>query len=333
MIDQNTVWIKKYQPTTIEDYVFNNDQHKQLVEKWLSQGRIDGNLICSGPAGTGKTSLLEILIKHIIKTQSDLFRMKSRSVAEIDELKNWVGKAPNRSTHNIVYIEEIDKLSKQAQVTLKDGMLEKHVETCIFLCATNHPRKIDPALFSRFTYKFVLDSFDKDNLYNQIDRILKLEEAEFDPDQLKIYVENNYQKGLRDILNQLQISYITNQKKISFEDLAGSSEIEDSVISLFLIITKSILKMTNSKFKKQCLHFPTNSVIAQDYVNLVTLLNNNWDVDFDLVFEELITNIDLLPAKSILIRYYESIEDKKYPYLHLISCLYDVMESCCTAQL
>ena len=333
MIDQTTAWFKKYQPSNIEDYVFNNDQHRQLVYKWLEQGRIDGNVIMYGPAGVGKTCLIEILIRNIIKTQSDLFRMKSRSVNEIDELKNWVAKAPNRSTHNIVYIEEMDKLSKQAQVTLKDGMLEKHINTCVFLAATNHPRKIDAALLSRFTYKFSLDSFEKEGLFDQIEKILKNENAEYDTNQLKEYVEVNYKKGLRDILNQLQISYFTNGKKIIFSDLAANSEVEDSVISLFLVMVKSVLAMNNTKLKKQCLYFPTNSVIAQDYTNFVTLLNNNWDIDFDSVFEEIVENINLLPAKAIVIKYHEMLDNKKYPYLHLISCFYEVMESCCKAQL
>jgi len=333
MIDQSTAWIKKYQPLTIDGYVFNNEQHELLVKKWLEQGRIDGNLLLYGAPGLGKTTLIEILIRAIIKTQSDLFRMKSRSVKEIDELKSWVGKAPNRSTQNFVYIEEIDKLSKAAQVTLKDSLMEKHVNTCVFLAATNHHKKLDSALYDRFTYKFSLDAFDKSGLFDQIDRILTEEEAEFDKEQLKEYVENNYQKGLRSILNQLQISFITNNRKISFKDLAENTEIEDNIISLFLVIIKSILKLNNGRLKKQCMFFPTNSVIAQDYTNFVTLLNNNWDVDFDVIFEELIDSIDLLPAKTIVIRYFETIENKKFPYLHLISCLYDVMESCCKAQL
>jgi len=91
--------------------------------------------------------------------------------------------------------------------------------------------------------------------------------------------------------------------------------------------------MNNSKQKKQCMYFPTNSVIAQDYTNFVTLLNNNWDIDFDNIYETLVESIDLLPAKNIIAKSHETIEFKKYPYLHLISCLYDVMESCCKAQL
>lgn len=333
MLDQNTAWIKKYQPATVDGYVFNNEQHKQLVNSWINNEKIDGNIILYGPAGTGKTTLIEILIRKIIKTQSDLFRMKSRSVAEIDELKNWVVKAPNRSKHNIVYIEEIDKLSKQAQVTLKDGLMEKYVNTCIFLSATNHPRKLDSALYSRFTYKFNLDSFDQDNLFNRITEILNLEEAVYDVEQLKEFVSQNYQKGLRDILNLLQISYITNNKKIIFSDLIGRTETEENIIALILTILKIVLKLSDSRQKKQCLYYPNNSVIAQDYTNLVTLLHNNWDIDYDEIYEQLVENIDLYPAKNIVVKYHETYEDKKYPHMHLIACLYEILETCCRAQL
>ena len=332
-LDQNSAWIKKYQPPTIEGYVFNNDQHKQLVMNWLNNEKVDGNLLLYGAPGTGKTTLAEILIRKIVKTQSDLFRVKSRSVQEIDELKDWVSKVPNRSNINIVYIEEIDKISRAAQVTLKDGLMEKYVNSCIFICASNHPRKLDPALLSRFTYKFNLSSFDKESLYEKIDVILKLEEAEYDQEKLREFVEENYQKGLRDILNLLQISYITNHRKIIFSDLSGKTELEENVIALILAIIKVILSLNDTRQKKQCLIYPTNSVISQDYTNLVTILNNNWDLDFDQIFEELIDNVDLFPAKNIIANYHERLDDKKYPHLHVIACLYEVMEACCKVQL
>jgi DNA polymerase III gamma/tau subunit len=333
LIDQNTAWISKYKPPTIDGYVFSNDQHKQLVNGWLLNEKIDANLIAFGPPGSGKTSLVEILIRKIIKTQSDLFRVKSRSVAEIDKLSEWVSKAPNRSNVNIVYIEEMDRLSKQAQVTLKDGLMEKYINTCIFICCTNHPQRIDAALYSRFTYKFNLDSFDKTDLEEKIVLILAAENAIYEKDQLTEFVNINYQKGLRDILNLLQLSYITNNKKIIFNDLIGRSDVEDNVIALMLSIIKIILNLTDSKSKRQCLLYPTNSVISQDYNNFVTLVHNNWDIDYDSIYECLIESIDLYPAKNIVVKYHECFEDKKYPHMHIIGCLYEVLEACCKAQL
>jgi len=333
LLDQNTAWVRKYQPSTIDGFVFANDQYKEIVNTWLLNESISGNLLLYGPGGTGKSTLAEILIRKIIKTQSDLFRMKSRSVAEVDELKNWVGKSPNRSKINIIYIEEIDKLSRQAQTTLKDGLMEKYVETCIFICCTNFPKRLDQALFTRFTYKFNLDVFDKEYLETRLVEILAAEQAEYDQQQLKDFVELNYQKGLRDILNLLQISYITNNKKIVFSDLIGRSETEDNVIALILAIIKVVLKLNDSRQKKQCLLYPINSIIAQDYTNLVTLLHNNWDIDYDQIFEQLVENIDLYPAKNIIAKYHETYDDKKYVHMHLLACLYEVLEACCKAQL
>jgi DNA polymerase III delta prime subunit len=333
LLDQDTAWFSKHTPKTIDGYVFNNDQHRQLVTGWLENEKIDGNLLLYGAAGKGKTCLSEILIRKIIKTQSDLNRVSSRSVEDIDKLKAWVTKAPNRSKINIVYLEEIDKLSKQAQVTLKEGLMEKHINTTIFIACTNHIKRLDPALPSRFTYKFNLDSFDKQDLAAKISEILKAENAEYDQDQFDNFIELNYQKGLRDILNQLQISYITNNKKIVFNDLIGRTETEDNVIALILSIVRIVLELKDSRQKKQCLLFPNNSIIAKDYINLVTLLTNNWDIDYDQVFESLVENIDLYPAKNIVARFHETYENKKYIHLHLISCLYEVIEACCRAQL
>jgi len=333
LIDQNTVWIKKYQPSTIDGFVFANEQYKEIVNGWLTNEKMDANLLLFGKGGTGKSTLAEILIRKIIKTQSDLFRMKSRSVAEVDELKNWVSKKPNRSNVNIAYIEEVDKLSRQAQTTLKDGVLEKHVETCIFICCTNFPKRLDPALYTRFTYKFNLDVFDKDYLEKRLIEILAAENAIYDKDQLKEFVNVNYQKGLRDILNLLQLSYITNNKNIVFNDLIGRSDIEDNVIALMLSIIKIVLNLNDNKSKRQCLLYPTNSVIGQDYTNFVTLVHNNWDIDYDSIYESLIENIDLYPAKNIIVKYHETFEDKKYPHMHIIGCLYEVLEACCKAQL
>ena len=62
-----------------------------------------------GLSGTGKTTLSEILIRHFIKSNHDLYIMKTRSVAEIDEIKKWQQQRPVKSPFKIVYIEEFDK--------------------------------------------------------------------------------------------------------------------------------------------------------------------------------------------------------------------------------
>lgn len=327
MLDNNTAWIKKHQPKSIEEYVFQSDDYKSIILDWLRAEKISGNVLFTGPPGTGKTCLIEILIRSVIKTQSDLYRMKSRSVKEIDDLKDWIVKQPNRSKQNIVYIEEIDRLSKESFATLKDGMLEKYVETCVFLCATNHPKRINPALLSRFTYKFELNNFDEEGLFNRIKYILDNESAKYNENKLKEYVQNNKNSGLRDILNNLQLSYLKHNKEIIFDHFEKANENDEVVVELFLNIIKTILNITDSKNRQNCLKYPMSSIIASDYINFVTICNNNWNLDYVYIFEEIIERTNLYPLKNITIEYFEDLEDKKYAHLHMISCLYKNIEA------
>ena len=104
-------WFMKYAPLSFSEFIFENDIIKSYVDKWNKINYIDGNILFYGPAGVGKTVFSELLIKNFIKSSYDLKRIKSRSVNEVDELYSWCQKKPNQSIKNIVYIEEIDKLS------------------------------------------------------------------------------------------------------------------------------------------------------------------------------------------------------------------------------
>lgn len=50
---KNTLWVDKYRPKTVSEYVFRDDSLKQQVENWISQKTIP-QLLLAGPAGTGK---------------------------------------------------------------------------------------------------------------------------------------------------------------------------------------------------------------------------------------------------------------------------------------
>lgn len=327
MLDDNTAWIKKYQPKTIDDYVFANEKYRTLITKWYENEKIDGNLILYGPPGTGKTSLIRVLVNKIIKSKTDLYTVNSRSVDEVDEIRQWINKRPTRSKQNIVYFEEIDQISKAAQTGLKDKLMENFVETCVFLCATNHPKRLNPALLDRFTYQFHLNTSNKDDLFKKIKFILDNEKCEYNENSLLEYVDKNYEVGLRTIINTLQIEYVVNDKKILFDEINDKSEIEEHIIDLFFNMIKCVIELSDNKSKKLCLIYPKDSAISNDYINFITILNNNWNIDYNYIFEELIEKINIYPCKKILVDYYETLENKKYSHYHLIGCFYDLIKS------
>jgi DNA polymerase III delta prime subunit len=316
-------WYMKYQPKTISEYVFDNNEYKSLVEKWLNQEYIDGNLLMSGPAGTGKTALTEILIKSLIKHEYDLKVIKSRSVNQIDELYSWCQIQTIGSNKKIVYIEEFDKLSSTAHTTLKDSLLEKFQDNVTFICNTNYINKIDPAILSRFNYKFILKG-NREESYNKIVNILTTENIHYNESLLKDFVDKNYKKGLRNLITSIQIGSVSGVLNLE-ENLLDS--LEDEIIKLTLDIYKIILNLGKSELKRIILIDPINSMISKEYASLMEILQFNGDIDWNKVFIELEQSVRYLPVKVLISKYFETFESKKLPYLHYNSFLYDSMKS------
>lgn len=326
-ISPNISWYEAHRPKTVDDIVFSNEQQKTLVKSWIDNERIDGNVLLSGPAGTGKSTTAIVLIKKIIKNQADLCRVKSRSVSEIDEkIAPFVTKKPITSKSKIVYIEEIDRLSRQGMGQLKEDLMEKYQEYVSFIACSNHPKRIDGALLTRFTYKI---DFQSDNLNGIIERlkyILDQEQASYDEGELKVFLGKNYKHGLRELINNMQVSYIANNGSINFQDLEQNLNIEDNVLNLIMKMLEKVMLSTDPGSKRLAINTPMSSIITQEYTQFVTLCHNNYDINYENIFTRLYESIKYLPLKVIISKYSEEVEMKKYPHAHLISCFYEMLK-------
>ena len=58
---KNKLWVEKYRPNTVADYVFVDERQKKQVVGWVSEGSIP-HLLLSGDPGTGKTTLAKVLM-------------------------------------------------------------------------------------------------------------------------------------------------------------------------------------------------------------------------------------------------------------------------------
>ena len=327
MIIPNISWFERYRPPDIDSMVFSNPQQKTLVKSWIDAESIPGNILLSGPAGTGKSTLALILIKKIIKNQADYLRIKTRSVSDVDEkIAPFVIKKPVSSKIKIVYIEEIDRTSRQFQGQLKEDLMEKYQEHVSFLCCTNHPRRIDPALRTRFTFQIEFKSDNLEDIVKRLDFILKQENAKYDSNELINFVNKHYKVGLRDLINALQVSFVSNSGIINFQNLEQNLNIEDNVVSYIHQMIERILTTQDINARKICLTTPFSSIIAKEYSAFTTLCHNNFDINYENIFEKLYETSRYLPLQVIIGRYSEEIDMKKYPHLHLISCFYEMIK-------
>jgi len=113
---------------------------------------------------------------------------------------------------------------------------------------------------------------------------------------------------------------------LNFTSLEQNLNIEDNIVSCIVTMIEKIMLSTDPSAKRICIATPFNSIIAKEYSSFVTLCHNNYDINYENIFERLYEIIKYLPLQVIIGKYSEEIEMKKYPNIHLISCFYEMMK-------
>jgi len=320
-------WFMKYKPKTIDDLIFENSDYKKLFNDWIVNNRIPGNVILYGKGGVGKSASANILIKSIIKNKLDFKEMESRTVSELDnEIIPFIQKEPKNSNHKIVLIEEIDKLSTQSIGTLKTKTLENNQINTIFIATTNKINNIDEALLQRFTFKIPFHGKNNEDIFTRLKFILVNENAQFDETNLKDYINQNINLGIRELINQLQNSFICNNRIINFTTIKNNSSLEERIITLVLNILNIITNL-DRKLRLKCAILPQNSEIGKEYEEITTTLYNNIDIDIEYIYERLKDEINFVPIKIIVKKHINEIRLKKYKDSDLISFIYEMIIS------
>ena len=327
MIDTNISWAEKYRPKSLDDLIFPNQKWKSIIEKWINEKKICGNIALFGPGGLGKSTLAKIIINNIISSPADLKIIKSRSVQEIDSIGEFIRSQPVSSPIKIVMIEEADRLSRQSQTELKEKYTEQFQDYCSIIISSNHPHLIDEHLLQRFLYRIDFSNLDQDKIYTRLSYILNKENCSYNENELKIWISQNSQKGMREMINNLQLSSLMNNKTIIFDDIELNQDIENKVILLTQSIIKNFINCKDLKIKKLTFINPVNSELIGSYwVELTQIITNNYGINYELIFEEIDKSIHFIPMKNIMSQYIETLQSKKYPHLHLLALIGDIMK-------
>jgi replication factor C small subunit len=200
------LWVEKYRPKTVDEYVFVDQTQREQVESWIRDGSIP-HLMFSGSAGTGKTTLAKLLINELGVDEYDVMyangSKEARKVEWVDKLINFCQTMPF-GKFKVVLIDEADHMNKNSVQPALRNLMEDYTDNVRFILTCNFPHLIIAPLHSR-CQGFHITKTDHTEFTARVATVLVSENVEFNLDVLDSYVKATY-PDLRKCLNLIQLN-------------------------------------------------------------------------------------------------------------------------------
>lgn len=203
MSRKNILWVEKYRPSSLDEYVFHDESLKKKIKAIIKSGDLP-HILLSGVQGSGKTSLSQVLLNELGVDKNDVLRINASDETGVDAMRDKIKMFAQTypiGKFKVVQLEECDYLTHNSQATLRT-MMEDYSDNCRFIGTCNHENKIMPALKSRMQH-FHFKNPDLDDVLIRAGEILVSENVEFEIDLLNTYVSIGY-PDIRKIINLLQ---------------------------------------------------------------------------------------------------------------------------------
>ena len=306
------LWVEKYRPNIVEDCILP-DSIKNVFQGFVNQGELP-NLLLSGTAGVGKTTIAKALCEeigasYIVINGSDEGRFLDTVRNRVRQFATTVSLTSGAS-HKVVIIDEADNTTNDVQLSLRTAVEEFH-GNCRFIFTCNFINKIIEPLHSRCT---VVDFRIKPEqamklqgeFFTRLKTILTHEEVQFE-DKVLAKLVKRYYPDWRRLINECQryaatgainSAILVDVADINLDDLLGSLKRKD-----FTTVKNWVVQHMDND--------PT-MVMRKIYDNLYNVLKPASIPEAVLIIAKYMNSIPIVPDQEI----------------NLLACLTEVMMSC-----
>jgi replication factor C small subunit len=149
---ESEIWTEKYRPKDFSEIKGQNE----IIERVRAfvENKNMPHLLFAGPAGTGKSSLSLVIVKKMFGNEwrDNYLELNASDERGIDvvrqKVKNFARTMSLGSMFKIIFLDEADALTKDAQNALRRTM-ENYAKSCRFILSCNFSSKIIDPIQSR----------------------------------------------------------------------------------------------------------------------------------------------------------------------------------------
>lgn len=203
---QEPLWVERYRPTSIEECILPKRIKAQFKD--IVDGKHIPNLLLSGGAGVGKTTIARALCQQL---NVDWIIINCSEETGIDVLRNKIKDFASTVSFSdngkCIILDEFDYASPNLQAGMRNAM-EAFSKTCSFILTCNYANRVIDALKSRtvgVSFENPKDEIPQlqATLFKRITEILNNEKITFDQKAVIKLVQKHFPDNRR-ILGQLQ---------------------------------------------------------------------------------------------------------------------------------
>ena len=201
------LWVEKYRPTTVDECILPSNL-KQTFKEFVKQKTLP-NMILSGGAGVGKTTVAKAMIDEIGATSMMINGSEESGIDVLrTKIKNFASTSSLEGGRKYLILDESDYLNPQSTQPALRGFMEEFHKNCGFILTCNYKNRLIEPLHSRCSgVDFKITNKEKPQLANAFFKRVKgiLDEESIKYNQ-KVVAEliNKYFPDWRRTLNELQ---------------------------------------------------------------------------------------------------------------------------------